>query len=442
LLFYAVDGLGLGHVTRMLALARAVRRLSPGAEILFLTTSEASHVIYQEGFAALKLPSRTAASSGGLRGGSWLRLTQTVAWNAVAAFDPHCLIVDTFAAGTLQELLPILRWPLRKVFVFRAQRKERACDPFLQRTLELYDLILVPHAPDSEAVPIPQSTRAVWTGPMLLRDMSELLPRLEARRALGLPLEGEIGLFALGGGGEPKMDRARARMRRAAATNPQTLWVEAAGPLARIEWSGASANDDPMEAMPAHEYSWSGAGGASAGGASASGETEREGRWRTLRGVHPLMIFLRAFDYAVAAAGYNTTHELQAARVPSVLWPFARALDDQEARANRLAAAGRALCITQGSGDHGDDQGSEEASLNRGNAKRETAGALRDREMELARALAELARPEVRRKMSEAMDKAQQKSLSRKNDASASAGEALWRNGATIGAEAVLELLP
>ena len=213
LLFYAVDGLGLGHVTRMLALARAVRRLSPGAEILFLTTSEASHVIYQEGFAALKLPSRTAASSGGLRGGSWLRLTQTVAWNAVAAFDPHCLIVDTFAAGTLQELLPILRWPLRKVFVFRAQRKERATDPFLQRTLELYDLILVPHAPDSEDVPTPQNTRAVWTGPMLLRDASELLPRLEARRALGLPLQGEIGLFAPG----RKSKRAVYAARRKAA---------------------------------------------------------------------------------------------------------------------------------------------------------------------------------------------------------------------------------
>lgn len=385
LLFYAVDGLGLGHVTRMLALARAVRRLSPDAEILFLTASEAAHIIYSEGFAALKLPSRAAASAGRLRGSSWLRLAQTIVWNAVAAFDPHALVVDTFAAGTLHELLPILRWPLRKIFVFRAQRAERAADPFLQSTLRLYDLILVPHEPGSETIPLPEGVAARWTGPMLLRDADELLPRAQARAALGLPPHEAIGLITLGGGGEPETARARERLRAAlVAARNEMLWVEAQGPLARRSTQDAS---DP---------------------ASANGQAH----WRVLRDVHPLMIYLHAFDCAVASAGYNTTHELQAAGVPAILWPFARDLDDQEQRARRLEQAGRALCVGTGTDEDG---AGEDGAGNEGQR----------RVAELAAALERLAQPAERERLRAAI----------------CAPPDTWRNGAASGAEAVLELL-
>src|SRR5438067_2466635 len=84
----------------LVALAWAVRAAQPAAEILFLTASEASHLIYREGFAAIKVPSRTAAATGRLRRDSLLRVTQAVAWNTMLAFDPHALVVDTFPAGT------------------------------------------------------------------------------------------------------------------------------------------------------------------------------------------------------------------------------------------------------------------------------------------------------------------------------------------------------
>lgn len=370
LLFYAVDGLGLGHVTRLLALARAVRQQSPDAEILFLTASEASHVIYREGFAALKVPSRAAAATGHLRHGSFVRLTQSVVWNAVTAFDPHCLVVDTFAAGALHELLPILRWPLRKVFIFRAQRAERAADPLLQSTLRLYDLILVPHHPGSENIPAPDSSATVWTGPMLLRARDELLDRAAARTALGLPVEGEIGLITLGGGGEPETLTAREQLRRALATIPhQTLWVEVAGPLLRAAPENGSAESD----------------------------------WQVLRDIYPLMPYLRAFDCAVSAVGYNTTHELQAAGIPSLLWPFTRDLDDQSSRAQRLARAGRALAMGEGTGI-------------------ETEG--ENRVPELTGALQALLQPATRAQLRHAMDAAQEHD-----------------NGATVGAIAILKLL-
>jgi len=184
MLFYAVNGLGLGHVTRLLAIARQVRAQCPDAQILFVTASEADNVIYQEGFAALKVPSKTIASATRLRPQTYAKLVQTVTWNAVAAFNPAILVVDTFPAGSIQELLPLLRWEMRRVFVYRAQQAEAARDPFFQNTLGLYDLAIVPHAPGTEEILLPPSLPAAWTGDILLRTRADALPRAEARARL------------------------------------------------------------------------------------------------------------------------------------------------------------------------------------------------------------------------------------------------------------------
>lgn len=129
ILFYAVNGLGLGHVTRLLAIARKVRVRVPDAEIVFLTSSEAEDVIFREGFAAFKVPSKSIRAEGRLRSGTYARMLQTISLNLLASFHPHILVVDTFPAGAIEELLPVLRWELRRVFVYRAQRPEVARGP-------------------------------------------------------------------------------------------------------------------------------------------------------------------------------------------------------------------------------------------------------------------------------------------------------------------------
>ena len=186
-LFYAVNGLGLGHVTRLLAIARRVRVRMPDAEILFLTSSEAEGVIYREGFAAFKVPSRTLRAQGGIRPATYARLLQTVVLNLIAAFNPHLLVVDTFPAGVVQELLPVLRWDALKVFVYRVQRAEAASAPLMQNTLQMYNLALIPHNADEEDTPLPPGLSSVWTGPILIRNRQETQSRQAARNLLGLP---------------------------------------------------------------------------------------------------------------------------------------------------------------------------------------------------------------------------------------------------------------
>src|SRR5579862_9808654 len=161
ILFYAVNGLGLGHVTRLLAIARAVRKERPESQILFLTTSEADAVIAKEGFAAVKLPSKTVVSISRIQPAVFTKLAHTVVLNTVAAFNPALMIADTYPAGVVQELLPTLSWAMRRVFIFRAQQEERANEPFFQTALARYDLCLIPHPEGSEKVPVPEGVKAV-----------------------------------------------------------------------------------------------------------------------------------------------------------------------------------------------------------------------------------------------------------------------------------------
>lgn len=127
-----------------------------------------SRSIYREGFAAFKVPSKTLRAEAHLRPSTYARMLQTVVLNLLASFHPHVLVVDTFPAGMSQELLPVLRWDSRKVFVYRVQRPEVAQSALMQNTLALYDLAVVPHNEGDEEVPLPPGLDACWAGPIMI----------------------------------------------------------------------------------------------------------------------------------------------------------------------------------------------------------------------------------------------------------------------------------
>jgi UDP-N-acetylglucosamine--N-acetylmuramyl-(pentapeptide) pyrophosphoryl-undecaprenol N-acetylglucosamine transferase len=304
-LFYAVDGLGLGHVTRLIGVARALRRRRSDSEILFLTSSEADNVITREGFAAVKVPSKTLRERVGLGKGAYLRTVQTVSWSTISAFDPDVLIVDTYPAGSFEELLPVLRWRQRSAFVFREQRPEAAKSELSRATLRLYDRVIVPHDDLTQVGPLPEPEKALAVGPILIRDRNELLDRRRARQLLRLAEDRQIVFVSFGGGGDAEASANVPRVAEVVRRIPGVDLVVGLGPLAHA---------------PGHIE-----------GAAV------------LSGCYPALEFLSAFDAAIASAGYNLAHELLFAQVPTVLVPFDRQIDDQHRRAERLAAQGAAL---------------------------------------------------------------------------------------------------
>ena len=115
ILISAINGIGIGHVTRQLALARALRDRLPEARFLFLTTSEASGIIWQDGFASVKIPSYMNVTRGLLDSTEWRHLCHSLVSVTVANFKPDLMIADSFPLGENGELIPAISTVPRRI---------------------------------------------------------------------------------------------------------------------------------------------------------------------------------------------------------------------------------------------------------------------------------------------------------------------------------------
>ncbi len=287
----------MGHLVRQLAILRWIRRIAAllerPCECWVLTSSEADTLARREGIPALKMPSKAMLRDASLPPERYLSVLRGWVLNAVAGLQPDLLLVDTFPAGSIGELAPVLELARRRVLVARAVRPDFEADPAYQALLPLYHHQIVPHDGG--------------TGPIMLRDRTELLPRDQARRALGIP-EGQRAVYlTLGGGGDLSAADTLPRLLRQLQDRDWHV-VVGAGPLYQgpeLRGPGVTWLDryTPSELLP-------------------------------------------GIDVAVAAAGYNTFHELMHAGVPTVFLPLPRIADDQQLRARRAQEAGAGRIAT------------------------------------------------------------------------------------------------
>ena len=308
---YAINGSGLGHLTRTLAILRWARRLAwlAGHEFdaYVLTSSEGCSLAYEEGFAAFKIPSKTAVRDARIPKQGYLRLARQWVWHSLGLVDPDLLIVDTFPGGSFGELLHALDGPRRRVFVHRAMRDGFARAEGVQALLPLYDRILVPVEPgsDSQWVDPALEPRTRRIGPILLRSREELHDRAAARRRLGVP-DGKLAAWVTaGGGGDPSAAASIGAIVGRLAREPDLHVVVGAGPLYR-------------------------------------GEPLRGPNVTWLQS-HRAVEEFAGLDFAISAAGYNAFHELLHAGVPSAFFAQEKIADEQSRRVGAAERAGCAL---------------------------------------------------------------------------------------------------
>ncbi len=311
---YAVSGSGLGHVTRLMAIARWLRRyvtLLEGRppEVHFLTSTEAPQLLWDAGFTAFKLPSQNATRDAGHDMLEFRRLARHFVWNTLGVFRPDLLVVDTFPAGSFDELLQVLDGPFRKGFVHRHVKPAYAARPTFQAALRLYDTVIVPHAAPDDGAPVhaPPPPGAVHTGEILHVEREDLADRAAARARLGVPGDARLIYVSAGGGGDPGSEATLRALLRALASRPALHVLVGAGPLYR-------APRPPEAAGP-------------------------RVTWYT---GHHVARLLPACDAALSAGGYNTFHELLFARVPTLFYAQDKVADDQRARID--AAVQRGAC--------------------------------------------------------------------------------------------------
>ena len=311
IVLYAVNGSGMGHVTRLLAVARWLRRYATyleGAppEILFLTSSEATTVLSQAGFASFKLPSKTVVRDAGMDMAEYRRLAKHFVWSQLGTFRPDLLVVDTFPSGSFDELFQVLDGPFKKALVLRNVRPEYAARPVFQAALRLYDVIVSPHAADRTLqVALPPGVTVRSAGEVIASDPSDHLAPAAARTQLGVSSGRRLVYLSAGGGGDPTTEPALESLVAALGERTDLHLLVGAGPLYR--------------------------------GRRLCGERLT---WWSEPGVAR---FFGACDAAISAAGYNSFHELLYARVPTAFFAQAKIADDQAGRVARALDAGAAL---------------------------------------------------------------------------------------------------
>lgn len=310
LVSYAVNGSGLGHVARQVAIHRWLRRYASFCGVAtqhwFLTTSEADTWLWHEGFAAFKLPSKSVVEAAGVNKLAYLALAKQWIWHSLALLRPDLLIVDTFPNGSFQELLGALDLCRHRALVLRPVKADIGQQAAFRAVAGLYDRVIVPAVADdggAEALGL-DPRRVAFTGPIMRAERFELRPRAAARQALGVAPDACCVLVSAGGGGDAGATQLFQRTAELLAGDPRLHLVLAAGPLYR--------------------------------------GTPRRGprvTWWTEPGLGEQLL---GVDAAICAAGFNTAHELLFAGVPTVFVPQTKIADDQVARVDALVRAGAA----------------------------------------------------------------------------------------------------
>ena len=292
ILFFNINGSGLGHLSRCLAYAR---RMQGRAKPVFFSLASAVEIIHDMGFEADYFVSAFWSRS---HVNAWNRELAVRVGLMLEEVQPAAVVFDgTWPFHGFMDACDVYGVPLRVWSNRGLHKKDFGPVPVKESA---FDLVIRPGEVGADFVVerANRPGRKITTPPVTLLRSDELLNREEAREALGLESRGRYALFSLGPGNlKDVSDIARG------------LMAEIRGQGFTIVWSRApiSVRDLPLpeDVIPVSVY--------------------------------PLVRYMRAFDVFAGAAGYNTCCEVIQAGVPSLLVPNTLVADDQARRAEMVS---------------------------------------------------------------------------------------------------------
>ena len=292
-LFLCSNGVGVGHLTRLLAVARRVDR---GLDPVFFSLSQAGQVVRRFGFPCEYMPSADVTFADHAEWNEWFELTLA---QVLDGYGINTVVFDGSLPyiGMCREVAS--RRDCRLVWVRRGMwRASQDNSVHLSRS-PFADLIIAPGevaASHDHGATVAAGDGAVAVDPIRLLDEHELLPRRRACAALGLDPHERYMLIQLGAGNNfsftDLIDRIVARLQRDGGVRPVIA-----------QWLTSSLPPDLWRGVP---------------------------RLRC----YPISRYYKAFDFSVSAAGYNSFHEVIGYGVPTVFAPNRHEImDDQAGRA-------------------------------------------------------------------------------------------------------------
>jgi UDP:flavonoid glycosyltransferase YjiC (YdhE family) len=292
ILFFNINGSGMGHLSRCLAYAR---RMQDRVRPVFFSLASAVEVIHDMGFEADYFVSEFWSRS---HINAWNRELAVRLGLMLEEVRPAAIVFDgTWPFHGFMDACDAYGVPIR-IWSNRGLHKADF-EPVPVPETD-FDLVLRPgEIGDAFTIERPEGPgRKVTTPPVTLLRNSELLDRTAARAALGLKEDGRYALLSPGPGNLKDISQiARDLMQELRRHGFGIVWPRPA----------ISVRDIPLPpgAIPITAY--------------------------------PLVRCLRAFDVFAGAAGYNTCCEVIQAGVPSLLVPNTLLADDQTRRAEMVS---------------------------------------------------------------------------------------------------------
>lgn len=288
------NGHGLGHLTRMLSVARAGRS---DYDTFFFSMSEGVKLVERLGFRYEYMPSSTRL---GARAGEWHGYLESRLKALLGQLRPQAVILDGTTAyrGVMNALDSFPE--VRRVWMRRGLWHVGTPSVGLELA-NRFDLVVEPldYAASVDTGPTSERADKVLVPPITLLNPSEVLGRDEAREELALEPDAKLALVSLRGG-----------------TGKE-----------------GTLQDLAVEAIES-KRGWE----AIVGRAPLS--TTRKPRARSIS-YFPLARYIQAFDFAISAPGYNFFTEAMQLGIPTIWVPREDGqADNQHARADWAAAAG------------------------------------------------------------------------------------------------------
>lgn len=273
--FVTSNGAGMGHLTRLLAVAR---RLDGDVTSTFISMSQACGVVAEYGFGFEYIPSRGDL---GCNGPEWNRYFNRKFIEALDRAKPDVVVFD--GTWPYQGIAAAVEsYDATFVWMRRGMWREETPSTSLVRNNSFHSVISPGDVAESyDRGATRRALGSLNVDPIVVLDKNEILDRHEARSALGIDLEANVMLITLGAGNINKIDDDVDSVIRAAQSLDEPWEIVITNPLIA---DGAPRADNIQSIS-----------------------------------VYPLARYAKAFDFVISATGYNSFHEWIAYGVPA-LW--------------------------------------------------------------------------------------------------------------------------
>nr|AIF03052.1 glycosyl transferase [uncultured marine group II/III euryarchaeote KM3_160_F12] len=304
---FPTNGVGFGHFTRLLALAKQMKKADATLEVIFFTTMPTLHLLKPFGIAAHHISGPKYFDD--LEATEWNSLLEEELTICLETHRPKMFIFDG-AFPYRGMLRSIKNRRMHKVWVRRGMFRKDATNIPVD-SIEHFDTLVRPgdSSPTDSTDEQNISIKQFHCNPILFASKDELYPREYLREQLGIPLDSVVVYVQLG-----------------------------AGEINDIE----SDLDLSIRLLSKYEDVYIVIGESMIGNRlNITGE-----RIRTLRD-YPNSLYFNSFDFAIMAGGYNSYHEAIAFQLPTICIPNkSTGMDDQVARV-AVAADANAMYVIQ-----------------------------------------------------------------------------------------------